>query len=128
MTGVQTCALPIFGCLFDSIDLDCSAARMYLSNLKLSEYVLFFEKHSTYILSNEKQIDFCYLDSSNDAENTLQEFLIAYPKLTEGGCLMVDDCNEQSVELCKGDKLLPYLRENNIIFEHLETNQIVIRK
>lgn len=117
------------GSAFHSIDNDISIANKYLLDLMgLRIYVFLKEGNSLDWLPKFKHIDFCYIDSANDAENTLQEFLIAWPKITPGGCLMVDDCNEASEELFKGDKLIPHLREKNINFEQLETNQIIIRK
>lgn len=113
---------------FASIDTDTATADFYLNKLGLLKYVDLLQGLSTDLLPTFKTIDFAYLDSENDAKNTMDEFVIVWPAVPKGGCVMVDDCNEESEELHKGDILLPYLRDNNIPFEHLPTNQIVIVK
>lgn len=116
------------GGLFYSIDTDIKVAAKYLFECDLRSSVQLKEGYSTDVLPTIEKIDFAYLDSANDADNCLAEFLIVWDKVTSGGCVMVDDCNEASVELLKGDKLMPYLREHNIEYATLDTNQIVIPK
>ena len=116
------------GGFYTSIDIDCSVAKKYLFDLSLRQYVTLTEANSLDALPRFNAIDFCYLDSANDADNCLAEFLIVWPKITTGGSVMVDDCNEASAELFKGDLLIPYLRERSIPYTQLETNQIIIFK
>ena len=113
---------------FASIDTDTSVAEWYLDSLGLSDCVTLLSGYSTDILPNIPVIEFAYLDSANDAKNTMDEFVITWPAVPIGGCVMVDDCSDESEELHKGDILMQYLRDNNIPFEHLSTNQIVIIK
>lgn len=115
------------GGTFYTIDIETSVSEKYLSMVGLSGYVNIISGYSTTALNDFDLIDFAYLDSANDAKNTLDEFLIAWPKITNGGCVMVDDCNEKSVELHKGDLLMPYLRENGITYVEAN-NQIWIVK
>lgn len=111
-----------------SIDIDTSTAEFYLNRLGLLKYVELISAYSTEILPDIKSIDFAYLDSANDAKNTMDEFVIVWPEIVRGGCVMVDDCNEESEELHKGDILMPYLRDRGIKYDQLDTNQIVIYK
>ena len=113
---------------FTSIDIDCSIAKKYLFDNNLRQYVTLKEGLSTDILPTFKMIDFAYLDSANDPDNCLNEFMIVWPMITPGGSVMCDDCNEGSAELLKGDKLIPYLRSENIEFEQMGTNQLLIKK
>lgn len=113
---------------FASIDTDTSVAEWYLGSLGLSDYVALLQGYGTDILPCIPVIEFAYLDSENDAKNTMDEFVIIWPAVPVGGCVMVDDCSDESEELHKGDILMQYLRDNDIPFEHLSTNQIVIIK
>lgn len=113
--------------MFSSIDLNTTVARQYLRDMKLSGYVSLISGDSLLHLKRFDTIDFCYLDSENDAELTFNEFMIVWDKVPGGGCIIVDDCNLRSTELLKGDKLIPYLAENNIPFEQVG-NQIRITK
>lgn len=116
------------GTEFYSIDIDTDRARSYLTELHLIQHVNLCQDNSINRLKTFGRIDFAYLDSENNARMTMDEFLLVWPKVPAGGCVMVDDCNEQSVELFKGDILMPHLRNNGINFEHLPTNQIIIIK
>ena len=110
-----------------SIDLSTKVCFDYLHSLDLGEYVHLIEGNSLTMLPIFGGIGFCYLDSANDHEQTLKEFLIVWDNMREHGIVMVDDCNLSSAELFKGDLLIPYLIANNIEFEQIG-NQLKIRK
>lgn len=113
---------------FISVDLSVAVAEKYLREKRLLDYVTLFQSNSLPLLDVIDGIDFYYLDSANDAETTFAEYLYAAKNITKGGYIMVDDCNLESTELKKGDRLMPYLDERGIAYEKQpETNQILIR-
>jgi predicted O-methyltransferase YrrM len=116
---------------FFSIDIETKVAAEYLERHGLRDYVVFMREHSLTALNrlckNGMMFDFIYLDSANDAQNTLDEFKLAWPMLNKGGCMMCDDCNESSAELHKGDMLMPYLRQIGIAYTEKD-NQLIILK
>lgn len=115
--------------IFVSVDLHTEKASEYLKELGLMDYVSLFKFDSLRMLGIIKNtFEFVYLDSSNDPQHTLDEFMAVWPKLEEGGCLMADDCNVNSPDLLKGDLLIPYLTDKEMDFEILPTNQLVIWK
>ena len=113
---------------FYSIDLDTSACLKYMVELGLIQHVELIQSDSRAALVQLINIDFAYLDSGNDAELIMQEFLIVWPKLTRGGCIVIDDCNTDRADLLKGDLLIPYVIENDLRFNIFNTNQMVIYK
>lgn len=118
---------------FYSIDIDIETAAEYLTDNNLIDFVSLWPEKSVAALEKILPIDFCYLDSSDDPDNCLAEFMIAWPKITKGGALMADDCSLEVAECTKGYKLIPYLIENNIPFEYKENKifgktQIVLWK
>lgn len=112
------------GGVFTSIDLDIEVSLIYLDENGLMPFVNLWQGNSLDLLPKIKKIDFAYLDSDNDADLILNEFLIVWPKCK---VVMVDDCSMESEELMKGKKLIPYLIENNIKFETVGY-QLIIQK
>lgn len=112
------------GGVFTSIDLDIEVSLIYLDENGLMPFVNLWQGNSLDLLPKIKKIDFAYLDSDNDADLILNEFLIVWAKCK---VVMVDDCSMESEELMKGKKLIPYLIENNIKFE-TAGYQLIIQK
>lgn len=113
---------------FISIDLKTDVSRRILNERKLLRFVHLVRSDSLKALPQFKNLDFCYLDSENDAELTLNEFLIVWPNILPGGAVMVDDCTDYVCEKKKGVKLIPYLKEKNIEFKFTKQSQIIVWK
>lgn len=101
---------------FYSVDLDTSVAQPFIISKGLGKYVKFRQTDSRNYLNNfPYKIDFCYLDSANDPDLILAEFKIAATKTDH--IIIVDDFVPGSKEKQKGNKLFPFLQQNNYNFE-----------
>lgn len=92
-----------------SVDLDTSAADAVLTRHGLRDAVALVQQHSLEFLAGEvaagARYDVILLDSENDADLILQEYLLA--KDLGPGLLLVDDVEPNSTTVVKGHKLLP---------------------
>lgn len=114
---------------FHTIDLCTDICYNYLKTLGLEKFVNFHTDSSLNVLPTFEKIDFAYLDSANDPELILNEFLIVWPKITKHGLVMADDCCLESIELKKGHLLIPYLEKQKIEFKiDSSTHQLFIYK
>lgn len=110
-----------------SVDLSVAASNNVLSSLHLREFVTLVEGYSVDVLAGmldyEKQFrlvfDVILLDSDNDSNLILHEFMIAKHLLSPGGIIFVDDVNLSSPHVFKGDKIVPWLDQNNISYRTL---------
>lgn len=103
-----------------SIDLDVSVADRLLRERGLREYVMFAEGHSIDQLARiavqsgntGKKYDIVFLDSDNDSQLILHEFLIANRIIRPGGLIIIDDVRlpGHAEGAHKGDRVLPWVR------------------
>lgn len=103
-----------------SIDLDVSVAVQVLAARDLDRYVTLVEGHSLDVLDQMlfsdpvELVDVLFLDSDNDADLILREFLIGRRLLRAGGLLLVDDVDMDSDGVVKGHQLVPWLDEHGV--------------
>lgn len=108
------------GGTFTSIDLDVSTARAVLTGHvdRLDQYVSLVEGHSIEVLTRYavegRQFDVASLDSDNDAQLILDEYLIASTMLRRPGLLIVDDVDLDSLLVTKGHKVVPWLDNKGV--------------
>lgn len=123
---------------FFSIDLNTSVAEHVLWERGLLPFVTLIEGESTQVLKeliNGKYSepdeegfiepiipDFVYLDTANDAQQILNEFLIVEEY---AHVVMVDDVNLNSTELVKGHKVIPYARSRGYKVKLLERQAVI---
>lgn len=112
---------------FYSVDLQTTVCQNYLHQNKLLDYVNLIKLDSiTFLQSIDFPVHIVYLDSANDADHILNEYLSIKDKVIKNGYILVDDVNLASRELFKGDKLVPYLKVHQVKFSLLNRNQMVI--
>lgn len=97
-----------------SIDLDTRAADAVLTRHGLRDCVELVQDHSINVLagliadhSNQHAFDLMLLDSDNDADLILHEYLLAKQLIRSPGVILVDDVEPGSKTVVKGHKLLP---------------------
>lgn len=106
-----------------SIDLDVSTARAVLAGYvdHLDGYVELIEGHSIQVLTRfvaeGRVFDVVVLDSDNDAQLILDEWLVAAAMLERPGLLIVDDVDLESALVVKGHKLVPWLDREGVLYE-----------
>jgi predicted O-methyltransferase YrrM len=109
------------GGMVTSIDLDVSTARRVLAEHGLGEYVTLVEGHSIQVLTRlavvGRHFDVALLDSDNDAQLVLDEYLAVSVMLQYPGLLIVDDVNLESEVVLKGHKLVPWLDREGVPYE-----------
>lgn len=101
-----------------SIDLDVSTAASVLAGHNLDQCVNLVQGHSIQVLTRfvveGRVFDAVLLDSDNDAQLILDEWLVAATMLQRPGLLIVDDVDLDSALVVKGHKLVPWLERENI--------------
>ena len=103
-----------------SIDLDTSVARHVLTQRRLLEQVTLVELHSIAALARiatqrgALSTDVFLLDSDNDPQLILHEFLIARELVKPGGLILIDDVafpDRPPTGARKGELVLPYIKD-----------------
>lgn len=111
----------IHGGSVTSIDLDVSTAKKVLTKHDLDGYVTLIEGHSIQVLARllaaGSSFDMVLLDSDNDAQLILHEYLIASEMLQRPGILMVDDVYLESEMIMKGHQIVPWLDREGVPYE-----------
>lgn len=109
------------GGMVTSIDLCVSTARKVLIQNDLAQHVELIEGHSIQVLTQlaitGRQFDVILLDSDNDAQLILDEYLVASTMLRRPGLLIVDDVNLESAMVVKGHKIVPWLDREGVSYE-----------
>lgn len=104
-----------------SIDLDVSTAERVLAEHDLGRHVELIQGHSIQVLTRlaaeGRRFDVVLLDSDNDAQLILDEWLIASTMLERPGLLIVDDVDLESTLVVKGHKLVPWLDHEDVSYE-----------
>ena len=99
-----------------SIDLDTSVARAVIEREGLADYVTFRQGYSidwlACMLSAGQKFDVILLDSENDAQLILHEFMIAKQLLRRPGMILIDDVVPGSDTVVKGTLLQPWIDAN----------------
>ena len=105
-----------FGGRVTSVDLDTSVADEVLRTFGLRDVVALHQGYSVSVLADllvvndgRPAYDVILLDSENDPQLILHEFMIAKHLLRPGGLLLVDDVVPGSRDVRKGELLVPYL-------------------
>lgn len=106
---------------FRAIDLDTSAAHEVLQRNSVRQYATLIEGHSIDILAGVTHragvmsdlgsvyVDVAFLDSDNNADLILHEYLIVRQIMRSPGLIMVDDVDIASTGVVKGHALIPWL-------------------
>lgn len=101
-----------------SIDLDVDTAQRVLDREQLLDHVTLRQGYSiewmASMLEAGQRFDVILLDSDNDAQLILHEFMIARKLLNRPGLIMVDDVVPGSRDVVKGHELLPLLDGQSI--------------
>jgi predicted O-methyltransferase YrrM len=96
-----------------SIDLDVSVARAVLAREGVADRVTLREGHSiewmASMIEAGQKFDVILLDSDNDPQLILHEYLLARKLLRRPGLLLVDDVVPGSATVVKGQQLVPWL-------------------
>jgi predicted O-methyltransferase YrrM len=96
-----------------SIDLDVSVARKVITRYGHDLHVVLREGHSiewmASMIEAGQKFDVILLDSDNDAQLILHEYLLARKLLRHPGLLLVDDVAPGSATVVKGQQLVPWL-------------------
>lgn len=114
------------GGTFKSIDLDVSVAREVLAGHPdhLDQHVALMQGHSIQTLGRFAflgyHFDVALLDSDNDAQLILHEYLIVSTMLRHPGLLLVDDVDLDSETVLKGHRLAPWLDREGVPYEIIQ--------
>lgn len=104
-----------------SIDLNVDVAERVLQRERVSQHVVLREGYSiewmASMLAAGQRFDVILLDSDNDPQLILHEFLIAQKLLRRPGLILVDDVVPDSKTIRKGELLLPWLRGRGAMFD-----------
>lgn len=108
-----------YGGTVTSIDLDTSAARRVLKKYGASERVTFIDGYSVEVLANlvaaHRSFDVIMLDSDNDAQLILHEYLVAKQLATRGTLIVFDDIDtREGTDVVKGHQVVPWLEKRAI--------------
>ena len=55
------------------------------------------EDSTTFVPNSEHEYDFCLIDGSHDYEICKQDFLNVFPKIKQGGCIVLDDIQKTNI-------------------------------
>jgi len=109
---------------FISIDHNIDVCDEVLTKHGLRNYVSLIQGDSREVLkSAPSELDFVYLDSANNGDIIMEEFLLVEPKLSKTALVCVDDIDHK-----KGDKVLPYIAENGYDHYLVKNKMAVIYK
>jgi predicted O-methyltransferase YrrM len=106
-----------------SIDLDVAIARAVLAGHadRLDRHVELVQGYSVQVLTRlaieGRRFDVVLLDSDNDAQLIIDEWLVASTMLERPGLLIVDDVDLKSALVVKGHKLVPWLDREGVSYE-----------
>lgn len=96
-----------------SIDLHVATAAMVLAREGLDDYVTLRPGYSidwmASMLAAGQRFDVILLDSENDAQLILHEYMLATKLIRGSGLILVDDVVPGSATVVKGAQLLPWL-------------------
>jgi len=104
-----------------SIDLHVETAAKVLAREGVDDYVTLRSGYSVdwmaSMLAAEQRFDVILLDSENDSQLILHEYMLAMRLLNRPGLLLVDDVVPDSTTVVKGLQLLPWLDAHNLTYE-----------
>lgn len=104
-----------------SIDLDVTTAARVIAEHDLGRHVELVQGHSIQVLTRfaveGRHFDVALLDSDNDAQLILDEFLVVSATLGLPGLLIVDDVDLESTLVVKGHRLVPWLDREGVAYE-----------
>lgn len=107
-----------------SIDIEAKHIKVAKEITGDPANVSWLQGDSLEVLENLKDnYQFILLDSVNDKDHIMKEFNFAWPLLTEGGCLIVDDCgvdeqgNKINAPPQKGVKVYSFCQQNKLNFK-----------
>lgn len=109
-----------------AIDLDIATAAKVLDAHGVANDVVLEQGHSIDRLAalcrRGRRWDVVFLDSDNDAQLILHEFLIAQHLVTDGGLILIDDVRmpHQPVGAFKGDQVWPYIQKHGFAHHIVE--------
>ena len=107
-----------------SIDLEIHTAQQVLTREGVIDDVTLRQGYSidwlASMLEAGQRFDVILLDSDNDAQLILHEFMLARHLLNRPGMILVDDVVPGSREVVKGHELLPWLAGRGIEYDIAE--------
>lgn len=96
-----------------SVDLHVDTAEKVLTRERLADHVTLRQGYSidwmASMLAAGQRFDVILLDSENDAQLILHEYMLATKLLLHPGLILVDDVVPGSADVVKGQQLLPWL-------------------
>jgi len=109
------------------VDLFIGAAENVLSAAHLREFVTLHQGYSVDVLAGMLELpkesrpsfDVVLLDSDNEGNLILHEFMIAKRLMAKDAMLLLDDVNLSSPHVFKGDKIIPWLTEHGHVYRTL---------
>lgn len=98
---------------FTSIDLDIDVSQAVVAEHELTDYVKLVKGYSIDVLANmvrwnSVQLDVVLLDSDNDSNLILHEYLVVRQLIRPGGIVLVDDVSLESTDILKGHTIVPW--------------------
>lgn len=100
-----------------SVDLDTAAADEVLTRHELRDVVHLVEGDSVATIeamARDVALDVVFLDSDNDADLIMREFLAVRELTTSPALFLVDDVEPGSTGVVKGHQILPWLQNNDV--------------
>lgn len=102
-----------------SVDLDTSVAQKVLKEAGLSSQATFLDGYSVDVLAgmiaSERTFDVIMLDTENDAQLVLHEYLVAKRLCTPGTLIIFDDVDMTNISgAVKGHQVVPWFDHHGI--------------
>lgn len=100
-----------------SVDLDTEAADEVLTRHELRDFVRLVQGDSVATieaLPRDVALDVVFLDSDNDSDLIMREFIAVRELTTSPALFLVDDVEPGSTGVVKGHQILPWLQNNDI--------------
>lgn len=105
-----------------SIDLSVAASESVLSSMDLRKYVELRQGYSVDVLADilslppedRPSFDVVLLDSDNDGNLILHEFLVVQYLMAPGALLLIDDVDLNSTGVVKGHAIAPWLERHGV--------------
>lgn len=104
-----------------SIDLDTSVAKRVLENEGVGSRTTFIEGYSieqlAQLVASKREFDVIMLDTENDAQLILHEYLVAKRLVSPGGLIIFDDIDMSNMSgAVKGHAVVPWLDGEGVVY------------
>lgn len=118
-----------YGGTVTSIDLDTSVARRVLKKHGVLERTTFIDGYSVEVLasliSSNRSYDVIMLDSDNDAQLILHEYMVARQLTNRGSLIVFDDIDmREHTDVVKGHLVVPWMENTGTVYRSVTRSSV----